>query len=234
MGYASLPTTGHDERIFEFFELPRELRDLIYALLTEDRQLSDGKDPMDPAKPIGFHIMVSGMIPKLTTLNHQFSAEYEQAYKSVPTKTYKDIGAPIRPPKIPRKSTKAKIVLLVVCRSKNCDGSGNWCVLLDQLYDHVRWIKLSIEAGLLGEVDVKLYPSRHHTSDDLAHSRDIMGVFHKLTEFGALSSIQLFPCRLLSDEEVKSKAAAGVKAYEISNAPEKVWTKKGGWQRMSW
>ena len=81
--------------IFDFFGLPRELRDKVYGWLTQDLCLC-GSDDDEENEPTIIEVrLVAAPLPKLFTLCRQFRTEYEERFKHGLTATFKDLGQEI-------------------------------------------------------------------------------------------------------------------------------------------
>ena len=69
--------SSHDD-IFDFFRLPRELRDQIDAEITTDLEIASGRD--EGGEPIRIEVMVrDGPVQKVLHLCRQFKEEYSES-----------------------------------------------------------------------------------------------------------------------------------------------------------
>ena len=80
---------------FDFFGLPRELRNEVYSLLAQDLCLcSDVDDNEDYPTAIEIRV-VAAPLPKLFTLCRRFKTENEERFKCGLTAIFKDLGREI-------------------------------------------------------------------------------------------------------------------------------------------
>ena len=86
-----METASAEERIFDFFKLPRKLRDAIYNKLGVEIELASGWDDEGRSKSFGVK-MKKGPSAKLLLVSHQFKTEYEQQVRRKPTIIFRDFG----------------------------------------------------------------------------------------------------------------------------------------------
>jgi hypothetical protein len=224
--------------IFDFFGLPRELRNQVYSLLAQDLCLcSDADDDEDYSTAIEVRV-AAAPLPKLFTLCRQFKTEYEELFKRGLTATFKDLGRDIWTTDIlasaksitPRldRVTKAEIHLLTICQSNDC--KNNQCGTCFDLSSHIDWIRAVVpEVPKLKEIEVKIYKCQlGHPADASSHSPRLEETLDKVTAFPLTCRIEVFPFYVSPED---SGAVHGVKAYEEQQAPEMVWTKDLGWRK---
>ena len=222
------PVTGDDEeRIFDFFGLPRELRNEIYSMLTEDVEVQNGYDD-DGDVPFGLQITVqSKMLLTPRLLNQQFKNEYEQETKGHQVLVLKDIGGPFDKMNTARVTTgvrSAIIRLLVTCRPYT---SSNYpCNCVGNFEEHVKWINGQFKLlRSLQDVKLEIHPCSPYKGDIEwnDHGREAIENFKNVLEFSGDFQIKVFPL-------FRDKRGNLVKAYEDEAAPVSKWTRTGGWQ----
>ena len=146
-----------EERIFDFFGLPRELRDAIYSMLAIDSEIGSGlkKDGQR-----GIQVKVQcGLLVDLLVLNHQFKSEHEERLKPGQTLLLVDLGGENLEPQIkkaPFAMTRVEISLIAYCGQQTC--SGPTCNASEDMRLHSSWIQSTIARfERLGEVNIKIY-----------------------------------------------------------------------------
>ena len=223
-----------DDSVFSFFALPRELRDNIYALLTEAKVLRDSDYlSLHCGGPnCGYKVSVQGArISKVLTLNRQFKQEYEEEHNEPPTIIYKDVCADFDPTQyVKTRSPKAEFRLLAVCASKYC--SGNQCGLEQDLVDHIDCIDEAIIHTHPSDVTVKIYPCHHFSSNPRAHVHEMESRIEVLQDMDEVQRIEVFEAYQMSDEVVDA-GLDEARPYEAAELPSKVWTREQGWLKMS-
>jgi hypothetical protein len=216
--------------IFDFFGLPRELRNEVYSLLTANLCLCSGYDDELTA----FEVRVAAApLPELFTLCRQFRVEYEEQFTHGLTATFKDLGREIytsenvicgRLDRI----TKAEILLLTICEGNAC--SDDSCGTYADLSDHIDWIEVVVpKFPNLKEVAVKIYNCQSAYHVDASNHNSIMDdILCRLKPLPLTTRIEVYPFYVLQEY---SGAVHGIKACEEKQAPEMVWTKDLGWQK---
>ena len=234
----SHPTvTGDDpteERIFDFFGLPRELRNEIYSMLTEDVGLQKGYDDDDDDddeydEHAGLRITVqSKMLLTPRLLNHQLKNEYEQEMKDHETLVIKDIGGPwlqkMQTVRVMAGVRSAIIYLLILCSPKT--SSNPPCNCMDDLEEQVAWINgQSKLLRSLQPLKVEIHPCSQRETEWNDHGRGAIEDFESMLEFVGDLQIEVFPL---------SRHMSGYlgRAPEDEAAPVSKWTRAGGWQDL--
>lgn len=131
--------------VFDFFGLPRELRNEIYSLLTEVKYLSTDRGENDE-HPTKVSIAAAPLNHPLT-LCRQFKTEYEETFKHGLKITFQDMGGQIRAPQITGdldKITRAEIIVIAFCGElPSC--ALPWCGAADDTNSHVTAIKTTVQ-----------------------------------------------------------------------------------------
>lgn len=126
--------------VFDFFGLPRELRNEIYSLLTEIKHLSldPEEEDMHPTKAY----ITAVPLAQLFTLCHQFKTEYEEMFKHGLQVTFQDMGGRIQAPILNEgldKITRAEFLSLAFCDDDSCNLS--YCGAHDDTAMHIEAIQ---------------------------------------------------------------------------------------------
>jgi hypothetical protein len=127
--------------IFDFFGLPRELRNEIYSMLTHVKTLCRGRNAEGVATQFEASIK-SAPIPKAFSLCRQFKTEYEEAFEDGMTLVIRDLWSGMKTPSTAGwldNITRAQILLLLGCKH-GCNYDGV-CRIYADLKDHLEWIK---------------------------------------------------------------------------------------------
>ncbi|KAK5696824.1 hypothetical protein LTR97_008128 [Elasticomyces elasticus] len=117
-------------KVFDFFQLPRELRDFIYEGLTCDINIQ-GEEPH-----IQRAVVHNAPIEKLLTLNKQFNDEYDQHVREASQMVIED-GLTINCEPIPL-GKRARDVKRVEIRLLMFSDTGDYA--LDELDYHKAWV----------------------------------------------------------------------------------------------
>ena len=223
---------GLDKRVFDFFGLPRELRNEVYAHLNKDLCVNSGYDQTgELIKPQTYATAVP--IPHVLRICRQLKTEYEEAFKGGFTITFKDLGAPDYEPALEGdldKFTKAEALILAHCDLLDCPAA---CGAYRDLESHVQWMQTILpRLNNLRDLRVRVYQCQLHdaeTSSGQIHppNQPISKQLDKLVKRANLSRLEVYPFMKV---EGSGEATDGVKAYESAQATEKVWTKETGWQ----
>lgn len=232
MGKPPATTTQYgQEGIFDFFGLPKELRNQIYSLLTESRVVVKPHDEHGQLENLQACIPAMP-IPMMFTLCCLFKTEYEETFKRGLAITFKDLGAVIEPPAITQQFNrfiKAAVFILAFCNRQHCNGDS--CHAVGDLGDHLDWIKTTaLQLKNLKELEVKIYqglcdivPGEYATHSSFATHK----LFDEFIAVSGIERIELFPIFLMTGGLEKN----GWKAYESNQTPEAIWTKKYGWEK---
>jgi hypothetical protein len=94
------PVEDHSDRqIFDFFGLPRELRDEIYSILGKEVEIVKAFDDTGRARELQVTV-ADVMLPEVQTLSRQFKTEYDENHKRGTKIIFEDFGGAIRCPAI--------------------------------------------------------------------------------------------------------------------------------------
>lgn len=147
-----------NEKIFDFFGLPPELRNAIYDLMTEEVQIFDF-EVVDPEEGLDdIVIMEKHMLVKCLLLNRQFKDEYESQTQPNQRFIFKDSTynvAAIHLPSIARKTSRFTFYLLTSCRESwmgdaNCNCEYNiryfetWMPTLFRQFKIIRTVEFKL------------------------------------------------------------------------------------------
>lgn len=188
-----VPTCSHAEMAFQFFALPRELRDMIYDHLWQDTE--------ENADLLRFDI--STIIPELRLVNRQFKIEYDEriaanGHKNTVTVTQRyarnTFDPTFRPsneitlPRLAALSTSLTIKII------NLDRNCGYCHRCDhRRCEHSAHYKQWVQTWLLSEcplrsckVDLTI-ASRRCVPEAMANHRLITDCLQRFGEFGELN-----------------------------------------------
>jgi hypothetical protein len=218
--------------IFDFFGLPRELRNEIYSMLTHVKTLCHGRNAEGVATQFEASIK-SAPIPKAFSLCRQFKAEYEEAFEDGMTLVIRDLWSGMKTPSTagwPDDITRAQILLLLGCKH-GCNYEGG-CRIYADLNDHLEWIKdILPQLKELKALEVKIFPcqrlGQNHKSIDITANK-----VRRVVALPVTSLIEVYPYFSLvnGDAIIGPCEIAGV--YEGSRAPVADWRKRDGWQEI--
>ncbi|KAK4954545.1 hypothetical protein LTR10_007976 [Elasticomyces elasticus] len=124
------------DKVFDFFQLPRELRDFIYEGLTCDI-IIQGEEPH-----IQRAVVHNAPIEKLLTLNKQFNDEYDQHVREASQMVIED-GLTINREPIPlgkRARDVKRVEIRLLMFANTIFGA------LDELTDHEEWVIATIQS----------------------------------------------------------------------------------------
>lgn len=219
------PTGDADKDVFDFFALPRELRNMVYPLLVEDHILNEH---LATTEARILHVP----LPELQTLSHQFRDEYNETFKQGLTINFEDYRAEGYWPEIPpppQNITKAKFILLMICDSSNC--AHHVCQAEEDTAHHLEWITEIIpNMKDLKSVEVTVYAHWYEAPPDGNATHGLLSSrskFDTLIECTATERIEVFPFVNVDQESKPEEARL---AYEAEQEPAVVWTRKDGWQ----
>lgn len=213
--------------IFDFFGLPRELRDEIYSLLTEDHTIHRGLD--EDGYPDGIEIVMTNCVllnPCL--LNHQFKNEYEQEVKDRQKLLVQDTGGQMDyqtlPLMIDRSTPKATVQMLLIHNTKSEDGS---CLCAQEFEGHAEGLEhMFKDFEALKDVQIELRPC---TSSPMGrtwdvHREELMEHLIPIQNMRFVTKIELFPL-FQQNQGVESYCT-----YKEHQVPVKTWTRAKGWE----
>lgn len=223
-----------DGKVFDFYGLPGELRNEIYALLTQQKTLDSGYDHGDDdARRIAARLD-NIPLPKAFTLCRQLKSEYEDIFKHNFTIVCKDLG-PIDGPywlaNIPRGIAAAEFLLLAICGNDRC--SNDWCDGCEDLETHVSWIMEFVhEFEGLKDLTFRVYKCQiveGNEANGTQHLALIDKSLSQLTEMPLATCVEVYPVFMIKDGDRNPWDA--VEAYDAKSEPESVWTRKDGWKK---
>lgn len=221
-----------ENRSAGFFQLPRELRNLMYSHLAKDVVLDSGI--RDESSNAGIQILAkNAAIPKLARINKQFREEYEKQIKSIQSLAFKDLGGSLtdctRLSNVKRGSRfkKAELDLLALCTESNCaeDECSKWY----DLSGHNHFIsEVFSTLPHLEEVIVRLYI--HCEVDDPVEwapggqAPTDHKLIKELIDITGLSRLELYP--------VPELRCHRTDIYNTQEGPVRLWTQGDGWATL--
>lgn len=138
----------NEDKHFDFFELPRELRDGIYDGLTEDYALGRPHECLCPAahmKPNPEVNLTGGPKPALLVLNRQFEHEYKEWVRRSALLIYRDISHCFTSTKL---TGSLKDVSKFECHLTVYTGMESATTHADEAASHVQMLQSALEATL--------------------------------------------------------------------------------------
>lgn len=222
--------SDHDQ-IFDFFGLPRGLRNNIYGLLTRDVVIAQGSDAQGYPNTVRIQVQ-DGPFQQLLHLNHQFKAEYEQEIKRFQTILFRDLGsAALERPSLPPALyvEKAEFTIISLCLSVGaCRDGDHW-----DMSCHLDWITSSVTSlSNLKALKIKAYPqwiSAQYLQPHDSHDTAMLGRLDRLTKMAKVTRIEVYPLRAKIEALDLEKRT---EAYEKHEGLKLVWTKQSGWQEL--
>ena len=211
-------------KVFNFFGLPREIRDQIYSLLTLGSKQLSRRDKFRTSG--SFQITIRNTtLPNLLLVNREFKAEYEDNVVPNQTVGFLEMGQNLRYPK-PTKYfqnfRKIKVLLRPVC-SLYC-GRMNGCMAVEDVKQHFRWMQIAL--GAVHELQVKLflYFTDEHVDDvTVQHTRTVLDEARTLITLPNVNHVEIYPwSNSMIDQRLE-----GCKDYQT---PLATWTATGGWK----
>ena len=155
-------TVAQDAHIFDFFRLPRELRNEVYSLLTKSKTFCDGRNNVGVVDQL--HVSIKAApIPELFSLCRQFKAEYQETFKHGMTITIKDLYTSLQAPTMaawPDDISRVQIVLLLICKDPEYHSNESvTCGIAGNLHAHLRWIEEMLpQLKQLKDLEIRIYP----------------------------------------------------------------------------
>lgn len=224
-----------DRLFFDFFALPRELRDEIYSLMTKSVKLESGMHANGEG-PKGIAVSVANApIQNLLLLNHQFKSEYKEQIDPLRTIQFRDTGGDLNKP-TPKIDLslfkKSEMDLLALCTAgHSCDS--DWCDAAEDILTHAGWISGIIESlANLEDLKIRLFidwktsgkpkwpaPSHGPDSNIVQHVKD-------LTSSPKLSRLEIYPFRWSHKDD---NANNRTRIYEEHEELVALWTKEKRW-----
>ncbi|KAK0260118.1 hypothetical protein LTS09_005453 [Friedmanniomyces endolithicus] len=198
-------TTDTEARPFEFFRLPRELRDIIYDLVARDTVLVKIYDSVEGIcePPISNMKVHNAPYTHLFVLNKRFSFEYSQrAVLLLEHVSYTHFGEPIflEDPLPSIKSVKFDLTLDWEVLKRVCDAEKIT-------------VRMSVRAG------------QHQTAQQWQEWRDAPRNCAALDSF--VQVLQPSTLALYSrDEDIDDEGVRGPKTEQL----RQTWTAEGGWK----
>lgn len=221
-------------QVFDFFHLPRELRDEVYINLATDITLVSGS--LSDGARRGIQVLVgNGPVPKLLRLNHQFKDEYGKQIERMQVLTFKDLGGTLTQPSQPIANaqpsifTKVELNLLALCTPDTC--TAEWCDGAEDISTHIIWTNNTLtNLTRLEEVVIRLYV--HWKADGepkwphAGHGPGIYLQLNNLVKTSRLSRLEVYPFYWNEDYDDTVNRVAIYKKHEDLVA---LWTKEEGW-----
>lgn len=214
-----------EHHVFDFFGLPRELRDAIYDHLGVDVEVNPLVNDADESESISA-VVRNVALTSLLTLNGQFKAEYEQQLAGQRTLLLYDTGCYIPSGSVSwsdklRSITKVEVRIIVSCDAgKDCmGGPGSRCQAFKELQMHQAWIRnVLTQLPMVQSVCIKYFLAWHAASD-LAWSKMPHGPKHRqtlleLTNTTSLRCLEVYPYSTTeelkkSDEDIENDEGEG-------------------------
>lgn len=189
-----VPTCSHAEMAFQFFALPRELRDMIYDHLWEDNE--ENADLL--------HFDISTIIPELRLVNRQFKIEYDEriaanGHKNTVTVTQRYERNPYDPSKeipLPRLAALSTSLTITIINRENDCGFCHRCdhKRCEHSTHYKQWVQHWLLADCpLRSCNVKLnITCRRCVPEAMANHRLITDC---LEDFGELGELNIYGLR---------------------------------------
>lgn len=217
----------------DFFRLPREMRDRVYANLVQDIILSSGED--DTGFPCVQVYVENVAIPKLARLNKQFKDEYEKQIKSMQRLVFKDMAgnrdvAGDLLPQVPFTTFKSvSFDLLMFCGDDSCHE--NVCPAAVDLDLHKSFIeKVMTTLPNLAEINARLFIDWKEvgkpTWDRWGHGPILSQRMSRFTEIEGLSTLELYPFYWRKKYRDSTKIP---EVYKTCKGLVASWTMEQGW-----
>lgn len=221
-------------RFFDFFGLPRELRDEIYCQLGQQVDLASD----DTEEPTVIQATIRNVpIPKLLCLCTQFKEEYEKNLSGAQTLVLQDNGANTDlwvNDSLPSFS-KVEMQIMVVCEN-DCPNTGR-CTAADDLGDHREWIQGFLDTSdsltsLKVEIHVQACNRITRTWPKLGHGVDFSKALTFLTNSSRLQqvTVTLFESTL---EAVREDNVKGLEIYRETRDHVATWSREAGWREAA-
>lgn len=176
---------------FDFFDLPREMRDLIYdELYTE----ACGKLIMSECDGDGLDCYTTGPIADCFLINRQFKQEYEQHARFKSCLRIRDNAAfaaheGMKPLSIPSNfcvARKVELELFLSCNEHPSIHSDYGCQVPGEVEMHCRWIQCVLEQILhLERLSIRILLKE---SENLHECRQVL--FEKYTDFLGVQKLE--------------------------------------------
>ncbi|KAK0303311.1 hypothetical protein LTR01_008184 [Friedmanniomyces endolithicus] len=218
-------TTDTEARPFEFFRLPRELRDIIYDLVARDTVLVKIYDSVEGIcePPISNMKVHNAPYTHLLVLNKRFSFEYSQrAVLLLENVSYTHFGEPIflEDPLPSIKSVKFDLTL-----DWEVNSLWNWNY---SLYYNQQWLHTVLKRVSDAEkitVRMSVRAGQHQTAQQWQEWRDAPRNCAALDSF--VQVLQPSTLALYSrDEDIDDEGVRGPKTEQL----RQTWTAEGGWK----
>ncbi|KAK0947693.1 hypothetical protein LTR29_000950 [Friedmanniomyces endolithicus] len=218
-------TTDTEARPFEFFRLPRELRDIIYDLVARETVLVKIYDSVEGIcePPISYMKVHNAPYTHLLVLNKRFNFEYSQrAALLLEHVSYTHFGEPIflEDPLPSIKSVKLDLTL---------GWEENSSQLRDHtLYYHQQWLYTVLKRVRDAEnisVRLSVRAGQHQTAQQWQEWHDAPRNCAALDSF--VQVLQPSTLALYSrDEDIDDEGVRGPKTEQL----RQTWTAEGGWK----
>lgn len=207
--------------IFDFFGLPPELRNIIYSYLTEDVTTKCKDDSLSDET----RITVEGKaLVTALLLSRRFRHEYEAEIRGRQTVVLTDLGASQQYKKLSalsKRSSKAKIQLLVVC-----SGASERCGCNKDIEASLEWIEGQLEElRFLTAVKIETRPcmGQSISTEWMEHIPGATTPFESIVKAPTGLDIEIYPFCVLDLDDLH-------KAYEDRRPPLRKGSRSEGWQ----
>lgn len=229
---------SHDDRVFDCFNLPRELRDEVYSYLTKDLSVESGSSSMGSGKTRMRVILKHVQINKVRLLNHQFKTEYDERTKYIYINTLEDTGGTpddqIPPSRLLRRPPIVRLeihVLGAVPSSGSCEE--NWEEAIEDIVSHTQWI--SCLPKVLSELKrLKIHVYFSSTCEDRQqwmqhrHAEDIGLELEHMTNIPKIDALEVYTFEW--PEGMQKPDRKGESVYKCLRGPVAEWKVDGGWK----
>lgn len=214
-----------NEKVFDFFGLPAELRDMIYAMLTEIARINTVQTlEEDAAEDIV--IMENLMLPQCLLLNKQFKDEYEGQVQPYQHLIFQDLSYEVACfdlHGVAKAASRFTLHLLFEC-SKGSNYSGR-CSCLDDLRYHTAWIQKTFDQlSNIGDIKFKIYFDPGSTVG-YKHENNVAEQLRRAVGTGV--NVQMEMYRFKEDDDFEVPVS-----YEENRPIVARWHRKEGWQPM--
>lgn len=231
----TMAASSGEEKTFNFFGLPRELRDRIYDHLT-----GASKDAIRFVKcsnywPDEVSVECAPLIGALT-LCHQFKDEYEERTRGYSTLIIKDLYCSFESPvlmSILRHLTRVSIEIVCTCFGGSRCWSVAGCGAEIDLNSHERWIRSTLnQLADLEQVNITcLLPGDSAKSEWFGswHSSLLLPALESMVQLPRLHSLKIYPLQRADEEYGVMREYVRV-PYERQERLLTEWTKSEGWR----
>ena len=233
-----MTTTLANERIFDFFGLPRELRNEIYSNLTSDITLASGLPSNSDDETYLEVVMKDGPRSELLLLSRQLKTEYEEHINRTKAVVIKDTGGSLDEPELGVDLKFSKVTIHIFGAEKHVDSCEElWQNAVQDIPHHRVWVDNFLgNHGQLGEITISLYlqSTCEGRLQWAQHSEaaKIAVELEKLTSISKLKTLKVYTFSW--PQSVAKKDRDWKEIYKCYRGPVTEWTASDGWKKQGW